>query len=372
MRRSFRRVPPTSRRALLTALLVSVTALLVFAALAALAAPPPARAGHIQSRFSVPDVPDPDFDQSDLNPHVDGTTIYFRVSDWSFAGEVDDGYRWVIGSPAATAFAPARDAQDVDGGIVVYETGGESSPVQVRATNGVLDVLIAEEAGGVFPGDPAISGDTIVWSESSGGGTRADIRGVTIDPATLAPGAPLTVCAAAGRQTQPAIDGDIVAWKDRRNGNWDIYARNLATSRTKAICRAADEQSHPSVGGTWIAWVDYRNAAYGADIYARRWSDASARAICHARKAQKEVCVGSGGFIVWTDWRNSASGIDEPPNTSIRGYDMQARETFVIDGSGGMQFEPDIEGSTVVYLESADTHMGMPWWCGLPGAVLQH
>jgi beta propeller repeat protein len=372
MRRSFRRVPPTSRRALLTALLVSVTALLVFAALAALAAPPPARAGHIQSRFSVPDVPDPDFDQSDLNPHVDGTTIYFRVSDWSFAGDVDDGYRWVIGSPAATAFAPACYAGDVDGGIVVYATGGEESPMQVRATDGVHDVLVAAEHDGIYPSDPAISGDTVVWTESGTPVTGTDIRGADIDPVTLAPGAPFTVCAARGKQTQPSIDGDIVAWKDRRNGNWDVYARNLATSRTKAICRAADEQSHPSVGGTWIAWVDYRSRPYGADIYARRWSDASARAICHARKAQKEVCVGSGGFIVWTDWRNSASAIDEPPNTSIRGYDTQTRETFVVDDGDGMQFEPDIDGSTVVYLESVDTHMGMAWWCGLPGAVLKH
>jgi len=36
-----------------------------------------------------------------------------------------------------------------------------------------------------------------------------------------------------------------------------------------------------------------------------------------------------------------------------------------------MRFAPAIDGHTVVYLKSVDTHMGTRWWCGTSGAVLR-
>ena len=179
------------------------------------------------------------------------------------------------------------------------------------------------------------------------------------------------MCTAAGKQTRPSIDGDIVAWQDHRSGQWGVWARDLGSGTTKTICRVAGGQACPSVGGGWIAWVDYRSHAHGADIYARAWSGTATRAVCRAAKAQKEVAVGSG-FIVWTDWRNSASGADEPPNTSVRGYDIVSKQGFTIGDGPGMQYEPSIDGATVAWLTSTDTHMIEPWWAGISGAMLQH
>lgn len=335
-------------------------------ALVLLIAPSAAFASHIQSRFLAPDVPDPEF-QSEDDPRVDGSTIYYTVSDWSFGGDVYDGYKWTIGDANAVAFPTATQACDIDNGVVLYGSGG----TDIRATNGVADSLVCSGNDDIHPGNPCISGTTIVWASYTDGGRQADIKGATIDPLTLQPTNTFTVCAARGRQVNPAIDGDIVAWQDRRNGQWDIYARNLATERTKAICRARAEQDSPSVGSGWIAWVDWRNRLYGADVYACRWLSSTGRVICHARKAQKEVAVGDG-FVVWTDYRNSASIPDKPPNTSLRGHDLAAHDGFIIDGGAGMQFAPSIDGHTVAYLDSVDTHMGMPWWCRILGAVLKH
>ena len=88
---------------------VAVAAGVVVLALLLTAAPALA-AGHIQSRFSVPAVNDPYDALSDENVHVDGSTVNFLSTDSSFAGDTSDGYRWTIGAPALTAFAPAADA----------------------------------------------------------------------------------------------------------------------------------------------------------------------------------------------------------------------------------------------------------------------
>jgi len=349
---------------------VAVAAGVVVLALLLTAAPALA-AGHIQSRFSVPAVNDPYDALSDENVHVDGSTVNFLSTDSSFAGDTSDGYRWTIGAPALTAFAPAADAAGVDNGVAVYGSGGDGSPYVIRAADGILDVVVCTESPGHIPSDPRISGTTVVWEDWNSTGTRCDIRGATIDPVTLAPTSTFAVCTAAGKQTKPAIDGDIVAWQDHRSGHWDIWARDLGSGATKAICRATGAQACPSVGGSWIAWVDYRSHAHGADIYARRWSSTSTRAVCRAPHAQTEVTVGNG-FIVWTDWRNSASGADEPPNTSVRGYDIVSKQSFIVGGGPGMQYAPSIDGATVAWLTSTDTHMGEPWWAGISGAVLQH
>jgi beta propeller repeat protein len=336
-----------------------------------LTAAPAFATGHIQSRFGVPAVDDPYFALSDENVHVDGSTVSFLSTDSSFAGDTHDGYKWTIGDPALTAFAPAADAEDVDNGISVYSSGGDGSPFEIRATDGVLDVVVCTQSPGHIPARPRISGTRVVWEDWNATGTACDIRGATIDPVTLAPTGTFAVCTAAGRQTRPSIDGDLVAWQDHRSGQWDIWARDLGSGTTKAICRAARGQAFPSVGGGWIAWVDFRSHADGADIYARAWTGAATRVVCRAAKAQNEVAVGDG-FIVWTDWRNSAAGADEPPNTSVRGYDIVSKQVFTIGGGPGMQYEPAIDGATVAWLTSTDTHMGEPWWAGISGAVLQH
>ena len=233
----------------------------------------------------MPDVPDPYAVQSDLNPNVDGTTIYFRVSDWSFAGDVDDGYKWTIGDPAATAFAPARSAGDVDGGIAVYFAGGEESPWQVRASDGVHDVLVAE-GGGDVPGRP---GDQREHDRLGRVDRLAlDIRGVTIDPLTLTLVVPFTVCAGRGQATQPAIDGEVVAWKDSATA---LGTSTDATSRPRAPRRSAVPPTSRAARAseTWIAWVDYRSRRLGADIYARRCPvprrAPSARRASHRRRS---------------------------------------------------------------------------------------
>ena len=82
-----------------------------------------------------------------------------------------------------------------------------------------------------------------------------------------------------GGQAGPEIAGSMVVWTDNRNGNLDIYGRDLSTRKDYAVCANKEQQDNPSVtrrviGGKvhYVAvWVDKRNHPSGesSDIYGR-------------------------------------------------------------------------------------------------------
>ncbi len=148
-------------------------------------------------------------------------------------------------------------------------------------------------------------------------------------------GVPL--CTAVNAQQWPAITTDgaagaIVAWYDKRAGNFDIYvqrvnAMGLIMWQLDGIplCVAADDQLNPTitsdgVGGAIVTWWDFRSGT-DYDIYAQRvnaagvtqWT-ANGVALCTARNDQRypvPTTDGAGGAIVaWDDIRNGGGDID--------------------------------------------------------------
>ncbi len=71
--------------------------------------------------------------------------------------------------------------------------------------------------------------------------------------ALLAPAAasaaprPFPIAIQIGGQAGPEIAGPMVVWTDNRNGNLDIYGRNLSTRTDYAICTNRAQQDNPSV-----------------------------------------------------------------------------------------------------------------------------
>ena len=94
----------------------------------------------------------------------------------------------------------------------------------------------------------------------------------------------VAICTDAYEQASPQLVSDgqggaIITWVDSRNGNSDIYAQAVdSTGAVKwttdgvAICTAANDQYNQQLitdgqGGAIIAWKDYRNG--NSDIYAQ-------------------------------------------------------------------------------------------------------
>lgn len=161
-----------------------------------------------------------------------------------------------------------------------------------------------------------------------------------VTTALLAPAAasaaptPFPICIQMGGQAGPEIAGSMVVWTDNRNGNLDIYGRDLSTRRDYTICGNPAQQDNPSVtryvtaGGTVryvAAWVDKRNHAGGGatDIYAR---DITAKRtfVVSRSAAIKWFPEIADRWVIWIEADDDAG----PYRIKVR--DIEAAKTYLV------------------------------------------
>jgi beta propeller repeat protein len=125
---------------------------------------------------------------------------------------------------------------------------------------------------------------------------------------------PFVVCNQFGGQAGPDIAGAMAVWTDNRNGNLDIYGKDLSTGKRYAVCTDPAQQDNPSVT---TSVTDSGKVHYVA---------------------------------VWVDARNYATG----DATDIYGRDITGRSNFVVAKSARVKWFPDISGQWVVWIEADD------------------
>jgi len=179
---------------------------------------------------------------------------------------------------------------------------------------------------------PAISGETVVWSDRRNG--NYDIYGYD-----FARESEFVICTAGHHQTNPAIDGDIVVWQDYRNGNYDIYGYDLSSGSEFAICTENGGQYSPAISGDTVVWSDERNGSYD-DIYGYDLSSQAEFAICTESGEQRNPAI-AGDIVVWSDRRSG--------NDDIYGYDLSTGSEFAICTENGNQYSVAIAGDIVVW-----------------------
>jgi len=118
------------------------------------------------------------------------------------------------------------------------------------------------------------------------------------------------VCIEMGGQAGPDIAGNMVVWTDNRNGNLDIYGRNLNSRNDFAVCPNRSQQDNPSVAATVVG----TRTEYVA---------------------------------VWIDKRNHDGG-------DIYGRNITTKHNFVVSRSGALKWFPEIVDQWVVWVEAAD------------------
>jgi beta propeller repeat protein len=137
--------------------------------------------------------------------------------------------------------------------------------------------------------------------------------------ALLAPAAvsaapqPFPICIQIGGQAGPEIAGPMTVWTDNRNGNLDIYGKNLDTGRDYAVCTDEAQQDNPSVT---------RYAVSGKIHY----------------------------VAVWVDKRNHPTG----ESSDIYGRDITTGERFKVAGGATIKWYPEIVDNWVIWIEADD------------------
>lgn len=160
------------------------------------------------------------------------------------------------------------------------------------------------------------------------------------------------ICLADGDQDQPAITSDgaggaIVVWRDRRDGNGDIYVQgidaegDLSFGNSVALCDLPSIQDHPAIcsdeaGGAIVAWGDGRLGA--ADIFAQR--------------------VDGQGEVLWTVYGKAVASSNNsgPPAPAV--FRDHCGGAFVIWRDGFVEANPDF--SLGIQRLDADGHRILP------------
>jgi len=128
---------------------------------------------------------------------------------------------------------------------------------------------------------------------------------------------PFPICIEMGGQAGPEIAASMVVWTDNRNGNLDIYGKNLSTGKNYAVCTNTAQQDNPAI----TRWV----TGAGAVDY----------------------------VAVWVDKRNHAGG----ESSDIYGRDITTGSNFVVARSATIKWFPEIVDHWVIWIE-ADSAAG--------------
>jgi hypothetical protein len=252
-------------------------------------------------------------------------------------------------------------------GTMLWVNGG--IPVAVDNANRINPKIQADGLGGVF----------VVWEDYRNGADYDIYAQHLDASGTQSWGtAGKAICATAGTQINPKVDPDsisggiYVAWTDTRLGGvgYDIYAARIDASGNPlwqangvAACSAPNSQSAPDIlsnrltSGLILTWKDKRSGEY--DIYAQKldqtgsplWG-ANGMPICNSPGPQINPNIATdklgGAIVVWQDstghsWDVRSQRIDlngnlvwtangEWVSTAI---DDQSSPKNISDGSGG-------------------------------------
>jgi beta propeller repeat protein len=100
-----------------------------------------------------------------------------------------------------------------------------------------------------------ISGDRIAWSQWVPERWAYNIRICNLNP-DLQNGTKSWISPGESDQTEPAIDGDLLVWRDERNLNSDLYLYDFMTKQERPLVVASGDQMQAAIDGELVAFTD--------------------------------------------------------------------------------------------------------------------
>jgi TolB protein len=150
----------------------------------------------------------------------------------------------------------------------------------------------------------------------------------------------------------PAISHGLVAWTDDRDGNAEIYARDLGTNEERRITNDMLTDQAPAVGDGIIVWE--RCDSYACDIFAYEWATGVTTQVTATVSASERYTDVSGRTVVFQ--REQGTPVDK----NVVVYDLDTHTEKVLSLAGDQE-NPHVSGDFVVFNDSASrlVHIGL-------------
>lgn len=136
----------------------------------------------------------------------------------------------------------------------------------------------------------------------------------------------------------PAVTDQLVAWEDKRDGNWEIYAQKLSTDEVRRLSFSDVMDSRPAGHGDTIVWQ--HGAANIMDIWAYDWSQDATMQVTYTPGFDERNPDVWGSRIVY---ESGAS-----PEKDIRCYDLTSGTVRTLSLPGN-QVNPNISRDFVAF-----------------------
>jgi beta propeller repeat protein len=150
----------------------------------------------------------------------------------------------------------------------------------------------------------------------------------------------------------PAISHDLVAWTDDRDGNDEIYARDLGTSEERRITSDTLTDRSAAVGDGTIVWE--RCDGYACDVFAYEWATGATTQLTATANASERGPDVSGRTVVFQ--REQGTPVDK----NVVACDIDTHTEKVLSLAGDQE-NPHVSGDFVVFNDSASglPHIGL-------------
>ena len=262
-------------------------------------------------------------------------------------GSTPQAFAWDGCSDAGVAMPPAWYTVRLTLQDQLGRTNFTTRLVQIGSLAGTAGVVADETRG---PKNPYARGRRVVWQDQSDGNYEIYAQDLASNlPIVKVTNVPLS-------QENPRTDGRYVVWQGRQaNGNWDVFLKDLTGGSAAQALTATPsmDEVNPAIEWPWVVWQQRAAGSATApwQLFVTNLVSAQRFLVWPSTQDQLDPDL-QAGRVVWQDWRDVGPG-------EIYFADLETGEHRRITTNTFGQYHPVIYNNWIAWQDNRNTQVDL-------------